>query len=482
MPAERCPRCGTARTAGSCACNAVSPAEETAVLPHLEGPPLVRPYVAGAAVVEPGDPAGDPFATRPVPPPVQPITAAPPPSGPPVAVPPSAAQPPAVQPITGPPPGSGPPPPPNRPPHVPQAASPFGPPQPAPVPVQPPQQPRPDADATQVLPPVPAQQPPRASGAPGRFVPIPPPGAAAGPGQVPAAEQTMPLTLGPVKAPPQRPAPGRGAGPDETTRLTPVGGPGGPNGDEPWSAAAGADLGMFTFREDGADGPVSRADHRERRRQSADRRRLVIAGGAVGVTALAVSLAMLLSSSPSTVDNALPAPTAPATVSSADPAPAPAPSETASPEPSAGSPSPTRTKARPSQTATSSAPAADAPATSDPAPPAAAPSPSPSTSASRSSAQPSSSAATRALKIGDSGPEVTQMQRLLMTARCNLIGNLYVDQTPDGRPGFGNWTQFVLTDFQSSQQRAKKLKNFQPGVYDAPTQVALQAAAKTPDC
>ncbi|WP_282205605.1 hypothetical protein [Kitasatospora fiedleri] len=479
MPAERCPRCGTARTAGSCACNAVSPAEETAVLPHLEGPPLVRPYVAGAAVVEPGDPAGDPFATRPLPPPVQPITAAPaaaapPPSGPPIAVPPSAAQPPAVQPITGPPPGAAPPPPPNRPPHVPQAASPFGPPQPAPAPVQPQPQPRPDADATQVLPPVPAQQqPPRASGAPGRFVPIPPPGAASGQGEVPAAEQTMPLTLGPVKAPPQHPAAGRGAGPDETTRLTPVGGPGGPNGpngsngDEPWPAAAGTDLGMFTFREDGADGPISRADHRERRRQSADRRRLVIAGGAVGVTALGASLAMLLSSSPSPVDNALPAPTAPAVVSSADPAPDPAPSGTASPEPSAGSPSPTRTKARPSQTATSKAAAA---------PTAEAPSASSSPSPDRTSQSPSAAAT---LRLDDTGPDVTQMQRLLMTVNCNRIGQLDSDRTSGNQPGFGYWTQSVLAVFQHKE---RKLKGVALGVYDPQTRSALQEAAKAPDC
>ncbi len=496
MPAERCPRCGTARAAGGCACQAVSPVEETAVLPHLEGPPLVRPYVAGASVVEPGDPARDPFAARGAQPPVQPVATvppvpAPPRSGPPVAVPTSAAQPPAVQPITGPPPSAGPPPP-GRPPHVPQAASPFGPPQPtaAPAPQQP--QPQPDAAATQLLPPVPPQQSQQSqqqqaphSGAPGRFVPIPPPGQGAA--QVPVAEQTMPLTLGPVAGPRQHPSPLAAAYPpvgaeqDGATQLIPLdlqgdgepddarGGHDGP-GDGPWAAGAGADLGMFTFREDGAEGPVSRADRREQRRQSADRRRLVIAGGAVGVTALGATLAMLLSSSSTTVDKALPAPTGPAVSSPAEVSPSPtgtAPAAESS-APAAESPSPTRTTARPTQSVTSKA---VAPPTTE------APSPPSSPSASRTTTPPASAAAT--LRLNDTGPDVAQMQQLLMAVNCDRIGPLDSDRTSSNQLGFGYWTQSVLASFQ---RKNRTLKGVDLGVYDPQTRSALQDAAQHTDC
>ncbi|MEU3493991.1 peptidoglycan-binding domain-containing protein [Kitasatospora cineracea] len=520
MPAERCPRCGTARAAGGCACQAVSPVEETAVLPHLEGPPLVRPYVAGASVVEPGDPARDPFAARGTQPPVQPAAvqpiaavppvAAPPRSGPPVAVPTSAAQPPAVQPITGPPPSAGPPPP-GRPPHVPQAASPFGPPQPtaAPAPPHPQPQPRPDAAATQLLPPVPPQQsqpqpdaaatqllppvPPQQqqqaphSGAPGRFVPIPPPGQGAA--QVPVAEQTMPLTLGPVTGPRQHPSPLAAAYPpvgaeqDGATRPIPLdlqgdgeaddarGGPDGP-GDGPWAAGpgAGADLGMFTFREDGAEGPVSRADRREQRRQTADRRRLVIAGGAVGVTALGATLAMLLSSSSTTVDKALPAPTGPAVSSPAEVSPSPTDTAPAaeSSAPAAESPSPTRTTARPTQAVTTKA---VAPPTTE------APSPPGSPSASRTATPSATPGAT--LRLNDTGPDVAQMQQLLMAVNCDRIGPLDSDRTSSNQPGFGYWTQSVLASFQ---RRNRALKGVDLGVYDPQTRSALQDAAQHPDC
>ncbi|MFE1319373.1 hypothetical protein [Kitasatospora phosalacinea] len=512
MPAERCPRCGTARTAGSCACNATSPVEDTAVLPHLEGPPLVRPYVAGAAVVEPGDPAGDPFATRVGQPPVQPLApqpavpqpaAAAPVAVPPVAVPTAAARPPAVQPITGPPTTAGPPPP-GRPPHVPQAASPFGPPQNVPpqnVPPQPavPAQPHPDAAATQLLPPVPPQHlPPQngtPKGAPGRFVPIPPPGQR--PGQVPAAEQTMPLTLGPVVAPPP-PSPiaasyppvtagPSGAGEVDATQLIDLDGydpahdapsdrharPGDqpPYEDEQWDAAPGPDLGMFTFREDDADGPVSRADRRERRRQSADRRRLVIAGGAVGVTALGASLAMLLSSSPAKVDNALPAPTGPAVSSPAEVSPdptGPAPTAESSAPAAEESPSPTRTTARPTQAVTTkaaAAPTAEAP-------------PAPSTPTAPSAP----AAAGTVLKFGDTGPEVTQMQQALMAYRCNRIGPLTMDRTRNNQPGFGDWTRQVLEGVQEDLFGEGKPRQYQDGVYDAATQTALAQTPRSPDC
>ena len=46
MPDQHCPLCGTVRTAGSCGCS--SDLTDTTVLPHIEGPPLVRPYVPQA--------------------------------------------------------------------------------------------------------------------------------------------------------------------------------------------------------------------------------------------------------------------------------------------------------------------------------------------------------------------------------------------------------------------------------------------------
>ncbi|MEU2630828.1 hypothetical protein ABZ641_27955, partial [Kitasatospora sp. NPDC007106] len=85
MPGELCPLCGTVRTAVGCACASSSPdVTETAVLPHLEGPPLVRPYVAaGGGHGRPyAGPGPDPFATTllpPAPPAAHP--AAPPPPG-----------------------------------------------------------------------------------------------------------------------------------------------------------------------------------------------------------------------------------------------------------------------------------------------------------------------------------------------------------------------------------------------------------------
>ncbi|MFJ1758096.1 hypothetical protein [Kitasatospora sp. NPDC088134] len=445
MPAERCPRCGTARTAGRCACDAASPVEDTAVLPLLDGPQLVRPYVAGASVVEPGDPAADPFATRVGPPP-----------GPPPAAPP-------VQPIVP----SGPfaaPPPPGRPPHVPQAASPFGPPQ-AQAPQAPHQQPQsqppqPDAAATQLLPPVPPQGP----------------GAPAGPGGAPDA----PFALGRVVVPPQSAAPAvevlRPAGPVEpaphlfrpepagpaTRLLPPV--PAGPA--EPGPPPA--DLGMFTFREEEAEGPVSRADRRERRKQSADRKRLVIAGGAVGVTALGASLAMLLSSSPTKVDNALPAPTGPAVSSPVQVTPDPSATSVA-PAPSTPPPSPSRTTARPTQAVSKPAVApSPPPAPSSPA----APSPSP-------SAAPT---AGRVLKFGDTGPEVTAMQQKIMTYWCNRIGPLTMDTTRSGQPGFGDWTRQRLSDLQHDLfDGAKPAVQYKDGVYDAVTQLALLQTPQSPN-
>ncbi|MER6396410.1 hypothetical protein ABT263_10130 [Kitasatospora sp. NPDC001603] len=71
MPDQHCPTCGTARSAG-CRCLPDPGLTETAVLPHLEGPPLVRPYVPQAlGPIVDAPPAGapaDPFATTVLPP------------------------------------------------------------------------------------------------------------------------------------------------------------------------------------------------------------------------------------------------------------------------------------------------------------------------------------------------------------------------------------------------------------------------------
>ncbi|MDH6126802.1 peptidoglycan-binding protein [Kitasatospora sp. GP82] len=80
MPGERCARCGTVRTPGGCAC-APAPYDhpdvvETAVLPHIEGPPLVRPYVPAAAEYEEPHPDAFPTALLPPVPPQDPYATA----------------------------------------------------------------------------------------------------------------------------------------------------------------------------------------------------------------------------------------------------------------------------------------------------------------------------------------------------------------------------------------------------------------------
>jgi hypothetical protein len=228
---------------------------------------------------------------------------------------------------------------------------------------------------------------------------------------------------------------------------------------------------MFTFRpDDPADpaDPVSRTERRSQRRRSADRKRLVIAGGAVGATGLAVIVAMLLSSSPASVDHALPAPTAPAAASSAETAPSAPPS--GEPSASADGPSPTRSSARPSPTA-SARPTTAATVAAPPAPP---------TTTAPTSAPPSSSAPVRTLRWKDTGPDVTQMQLLLMRASCDRIGPLDRDLAAPGQPGFGRWTEDVLSSFQ--RRNRSQLKNITLGVYDPQTRAVLEAAAQNPDC
>ncbi|MEU3572070.1 hypothetical protein AB0E96_27135, partial [Kitasatospora sp. NPDC036755] len=72
MPDQHCPTCGAARSTG-CGCVPDPSLTETTVLPHIEGPPLVRPYVPQTAdqvadEPHPNAPVVDPFATTVLPP------------------------------------------------------------------------------------------------------------------------------------------------------------------------------------------------------------------------------------------------------------------------------------------------------------------------------------------------------------------------------------------------------------------------------
>ncbi|MDH6574952.1 peptidoglycan-binding domain-containing protein [Kitasatospora sp. MAP5-34] len=53
MPGQHCPVCGAVPTPAGCACHQHPDFEETAVLPQLDGPELVRPYVPAAALLPP---------------------------------------------------------------------------------------------------------------------------------------------------------------------------------------------------------------------------------------------------------------------------------------------------------------------------------------------------------------------------------------------------------------------------------------------
>ncbi|MER5864345.1 peptidoglycan-binding domain-containing protein [Kitasatospora sp. NPDC002040] len=85
MPGAPCPVCGTA--GGAEGCPACSLSDATAILPPLDSPELVRPYVAAPAPADPfatqiAPPSGDAFATQ-LMPPVPPSGLPPHPQGPP---------------------------------------------------------------------------------------------------------------------------------------------------------------------------------------------------------------------------------------------------------------------------------------------------------------------------------------------------------------------------------------------------------------
>ncbi|GAA4846900.1 peptidoglycan-binding domain-containing protein [Kitasatospora terrestris] len=357
MPAELCPRCGAARTAGGCGCFSDPSNADTAVLPHVEGPPLVRPYVAAAPVEQPG-PGPDPFATRLAPPTgLPPMPPAPP--APPVAPYPGAGAAAQTTVLPGP----------VTPGPVTPGAVPLGPVAPAAPAAAPAAVPvAPAAAQTAVLPPVPAQPPAQP--------PVGQPGPEAHTQLIPPQAHPAPPTP-PASAPASPPRPAR-------------------------SSEPATDLGMFTFREEYVPPPGSRAERRVEQQQAAGRRRTVIAGAMIGLAAVGAGLALALSpASPDRGNQALPAPT-----DSGIPYPGPT---TPTVEASSGSPSPvapSTTKAKPPTTR------AAAPQTT-----AAPPSPSPSASAKPSrSASPSPSATVRDLHRGDTGADVAAMQSRLVNA------------------------------------------------------------------
>ncbi|WP_445270751.1 peptidoglycan-binding domain-containing protein [Streptomyces sp. DSM 41634] len=205
------------------------------------------------------------------------------------------------------------------------------------------------------------------------------------PAPVPAQEQEqddtpaygIPVT--PAAGPWQEGPPGHAPHPAETVQLRAI-----PEPDHTYGGGGGG----------GGGGP-------EKRTGSGSRRPLAVLIGAAAVVALggtAMAVWVLPSSAGSDaalVDAKAPAPAA----SAALPAPSSSPTRTPASPSASASPSPSASKS------TSPSPSPSASRSSAP------PSPSPSPSASRSSAPPASQAPI--LRLGDSGPEVEKLQRLL---------------------------------------------------------------------
>ncbi|WP_406198137.1 peptidoglycan-binding protein [Kitasatospora sp. NBC_01560] len=352
MPDQHCPTCGTARSAG-CRCLPDPGLTETAVLPHLEGPPLVRPYVPQAVgqVADTPPPAGatDPFATS-VLPPV---------------------------------------------PHAPPHAPPLG----------------PDADAyaTTVLPPV---------------MSAPQPTAYQQTGHQQTGHQQQPYRQGPQPHDDRPYDSGRhGSGPYDSGRH-----------DDGQPPAAGDEIGLFPFDRTapaGAAGPAEGTGGRAARRAAEQaeegspgrRKGLLIAAGA-GLLALTVGLAYAVAPSGEPEHQAQPAPTtslapAPADPTTpAEPSPSAPPSTSDAPSPSASRtarPSPTRTTAPP---ATATTPPAAPPAPVVTTPPAPSPTPTPTPTPTATTPTPTASPTFQALKYGDKGAGVKEMQRKLSVVLC----------------------------------------------------------------
>ncbi|MEV8093372.1 hypothetical protein [Kitasatospora sp. NPDC085879] len=277
----------------------------------------------------------------------------------------------------------------------------------------PPNRPGPDPFATTLMPPAPA--------APHRAAPPPP-------------------TAPPV-VPPQRPAAPNG--------------PAAPRG-------TGDDLGVFDFHGTPQQRPGGRADRRERAQLLAGRRRTAVVATGLGIAVVGAGLALALapSSDRPTIDQALPAPSG--TLDSAPP--------------DTDQPAPTATASASTTRTASAAPSRSRAGTASRAP-AAALSPVDSASAGASAAppvSPSSSAATRVLKPGDSGADVKTMQQMLITVSCGDLNMWFATGT------FDSWTQWILSEFQRDARIKGDERN--GTLYGPKTRAALEKASADPHC
>ncbi|MFF4919247.1 hypothetical protein ACFY4B_01525 [Kitasatospora sp. NPDC001261] len=397
MPDQHCPTCGTARSTG-CGCVPDPSLTETAVLPHVEGPPLVRPYVPQTAdqvadESHPNAPVVDPFATTVLPP-----------------VPPG-------QPAPGQP-----------------AAPPLG----------------PDADAyaTTVLPPVaPGQDPFGSAQAPFGSGQAP-----AGPGQDPFG----PAADGYPGAYPEAHPGGHGDA-YATTVLPPVphAGPGGNEiGLFAFGQAPGAGQGPDVARAPDVPGPEGGGRAARRAAEQAERRPLaqrkgLLAGIGAALVALTIGVAYAVTPSaeppakqaqPLPTSTLAPAPVDPPTLATPVPTTAAPTSEAPSPTPTATrKPSPTKTVTPPPTAApTTEAPAAPpAPAPTPTVPPAPSPTPTPTTAPTP-----------RVLQSGMSGPDVTALQQKLAVVVCWAsvpVTGVY-DDTTVNTVGYVQWMWAVKGD------------------------------------
>ncbi|MFB7476385.1 hypothetical protein [Kitasatospora sp. NPDC056184] len=418
MPDQHCPMCGTARSTG-CGCLVPDGSlDETAVLPHLEGPPLVRPYVPQAV----GQVADDP------------------PAG--VAVHPYAE--PHHDPHHAPPPGA--------------AADPFGT-AVLPPPAVPPLGPDADAYATTVLPPV-ASAPP--------FPPQP----------QPQPQPQSPFQQPPYQ-PPQPPAPtgsapedGHGAGDPAEDEL----------GVFPFAHAApdaaapgGGRAARRSAEQQDARGPLAR---RKGLLIAAGAGLLALTVGlAYAITPssgpddrAAPAPTATLGLTP--VDPTVPAQPSP----SAAPPTSDTPSATPTPSRSSAKPSPARTTAAspppaapaPATTVAAAPPApvpVPAPATTPPSTAPTAPAPAPTTTAPTAapSATPTPTPTVRVLEYGMEGPDVQALQRKLSVVIC------WEKVPPTGK--YDDRTRLIVTYFQDIYS----IRGDTRGVYGPVTRAALEA-------
>ncbi|MFI2608800.1 hypothetical protein [Kitasatospora sp. NPDC018619] len=392
MPDQHCPTCGTARSTG-CGCVPDRSLTETAVLPHPEGPPLVRPYVPQTAdqvadESHPGTPVVDPFATT-VLPPVAPGRPAP-----------------------------------GR-----AAAPPLG----------------PDADAyaTTVLPPV-AAGPGREHGQA--------PAQPYGTGRAPYGTERAPY--GTEQAP--YPAPADGHPQAHATALLPPVPPAEPSAPEiglfPFGQAPGPGRAAAAPGPEDGGGRAARRAAEQTGRPLA-RRKGLLAGIGAALVALTIGVAYAVTPSPEPpARQAQPLPTATLAPGPVDPPTLATPVPSAAPTSEAPSPAPTPTR-RPSPTRTAAPSPTTAPATGAAAAPPAAPAPAPTPTApaptsSAPAPTPTAAATPRVLQYGMSGPDVTALQQKLSVVVCWAsvpVTGLYDDATVN-TVGYVQWMWDVKGD------------------------------------